>query len=407
MKNEMTSRERMLAAMKRHPVDHIPLGQVFHSTVLGTPPNRQWSNQFERSRIMKDLGIDPVIDIWMPAPEPPPDVRVRRWSEPDSDGPYSLLCAEYETPAGNLVQKVRKTPDWYDSTHHRFLPTWDGDAFRPKDGYHELEMMDDWFTRRYKVPLIRGPEDLDKLPYLLKAPQGAARDAWLRNALEAKRIAKEMDLLTQARRLSVGDWFMWVCLIEDFCIAMVEDPAYVSRFLDICQDYSLEILNMVAEVAPDLVQCRGWYDTPDYWGAGRFRDVLMPRIAHLASKAHDGGTLFCYLLPEGYTLYRDYLRQIDVDVFFGLEPLASRKTENLALVKDSLGERSALWGGVNAHVTVGTGTPEEIDRAVLTAIETLGPRGFILNASIYISDDDVRWDKFMALLGAWRKYGGI
>ncbi len=407
MKNDMTSRERMLAAIQRQPVDHVPLGQVFHSTVFGTPPSKRWRNQFERARIMKGFGIDPVIDIWMPTPEPPPETRVRKWNEPDPDGHCPLLCAEYETPTGKLVQKVRKTPDWYDSTHHRFLPTWDGDAFRPEGGYDQLEMMDDWFTRRYKVPLVRGPEDLDKLSYLLKAPQGAARDAWVRNALEAKRIAQEMDLLTQARRLSVGDWFMWLCLIEDFCMAMVADPAYVSRFLDICQNYNFEILDMVLEVEPDLVQYRGWYDTPDYWGVKRFWDALMPRIAQLADRVHDSGLLFCYLLPEGYTLYRDHLSRMDVDVFFGLEPLAARKTENLTLVKSVLGDKSAFWGGVNAHVTVGTGSAEEIDRAVLTAIETLGPRGFILNAAIYISDDDVSWDRFMTFLSSWRKYGGI
>ena len=265
-------------------------------------------------------------------------------------------------------------------------------------------MMDDWFTRRYKVPLIRGPEDLDKLPYLLKAPQGAARDSWLRNALEGKRIAKELGFLTHARRLSIGDWFMWLCLIEDFCMAMVEDPAYVARFCDICQNYNLEILDMVLEVEPDLIQYKGWYDIPDYWGIQRLRDVLMPRITQLAARVHDGGSLFCYLLTEGYTLYRDDLRNLDVDVFFGLEPLAVRKTENLVQVKDALGDKSALWGGVNAHVTVGTRSSEEIDQAVLTAIESLGPLGFILNASIYIYDDDVTWDRFMTFVAAWRKY---
>ena len=407
MTNEMTSRERMLAAIGREPVDHIPLGQVFHSTVLGTPPDRQWNNQFERAQVMKDMGLDPVIDIWMPMPEPPQGVTVLRWNEEDPDGPDLLMCAEYETPAGKLVQMVRKTPDWYGSTHHRFINAWDGDAFRPEDTYDELEMLDDWFTRRYKVPLVKGPQDLDALQYLLKAPQGTARDEWIRNALEAKRIASEMDLLTHARRLSVGDWFMWVCLIEDFCIAMVEDPEYVERFCDVCQEYNFEVLDLVLEVEPDLIQYRGWYDTPDYWGTKRFRNILVPRIAELGARVHEGGSLYCYLLPEGYTLYREDLRRLDVDVYFGIEPLAARKSEDLALVKSALGENSAFWGGVNSHVTVGTRPPEEIDEAVRTAIETLGPLGLILNAAIYIMDDDVTWDRFMILVNAWKRYAGV
>ena len=50
MKYDMTSRDRMLAAIRRQPVDHIPLGQLFHSTVLNTPADKQWHDQFERAR---------------------------------------------------------------------------------------------------------------------------------------------------------------------------------------------------------------------------------------------------------------------------------------------------------------------------------------------------------------------
>jgi hypothetical protein len=213
-----------------------------------------------------------------------------------------------------------------------------------------------------------------------------------------------MDLLTMARRVSVGDWFMWLCLIEDFCCAMVADPAYVSRFYDIVQGYNRQIVDIALEVEPDLVQYRGWYDTPDYWGPPRLRSVLAPRIQELAARVHQGGSLFCYLLPEGHTVYRSILRELDVDVFLGLEPLAARKSEDLAAVKAALGDRHCIWGGVNAPVTVGMGTEEEIDAAVKTAIATLGPTGFILNACMYVYDDDVSWDRLLMLIAAWRRY---
>lgn len=403
MRTEMSSRERMLAAIRRQPVDHIPLGQIFHSTVLGTPAELGWQNQFERAQVMLELGLDPVIDIWLPVPEPPPGVTVRKWREADPDGLDPLLCAEYDTPAGSLVQKVRQTHDWFSPTHYAFTPAWDGNAHRAPDRFDEIDMMDDWFTRRYKVPLIGGPEDLDKLAYLLAPPTGARRDAWLRDARRAGEIASEMGLLTQARRVSVGDWFMWLCLIEDFACAMVERPEYVSRFYDIVQNYNRQILDMVLEVQPDLIQYRGWYDTPDYWGPRRLREILAPKIQELAQQAHAGGSLYCYLLPEGYTVYRNILRDMDVDVFLGLEPLAARKSENFTAVKAALGDRHCIWGGVNAPVTVGMGTDAEIEAAVKTAIETLGPTGFILNACMYIYDDDVSWDRLGVFVESWRK----
>ena len=404
MRVEMTSRERMLAAIQRRPVDHIPLGQIFHSTVLGTPPELHWRDQFERARVMLDLGLDPAIDIWLPAPEPPPGVTVRKWKEADPEGPDPLLCAAYETPAGTLVQKVRQTHDWYDRTHYAFTPRWDGDAHRAPDHFEEIDFIDDWFTRRYKVPLVKGPEDLDALAYLLAPPSGEARDAWLRDALRARDQGAQMNLLTHLRRVSVGDWFMWLCLIEEFACAMVEDPAYVARFYDIVQGYNRQVVAMGLEAEPDLVQYRGWYDTPDYWGPRRLHQVAAPRVQELAAQAHAGGALFCYLLPEGYTVYRDILRELEVDVYLGLEPLAARKSENLAAVKAALGDRHCIWGGVNAPVTVGMGTDEEIEAAVRTAIETLGPTGFILNACMYIYDDDVSWDRFGIFVESWRRW---
>jgi len=403
----MSSRERMLTAIHRQEVDHIPLGQLFHSTIMETPSDMQWSNQFERAEIMKGLGLDPVIDIWLPVPEPPPDITVRKWKEKDSDSPFTLLCAEYETPAGKLIQKVRQTEDWYHYTHYKFLPDWDGNAHRPKDRFDKIDMMDDWFTRRYKVPLVKGPEDLDAFEYLLKPPAGERRDRWLRNAFKVKKIAKDMDLLTQARRVSIGDWFMWVCLIEDFCCAMVENQDYISRFYDIIQNYNKQSIEMVLESRPDVIQYRGWYETPDYWGRERYKNILVPRIQEIAKQVHDGGALFCNLLTEGYTLYKDILCEMDVDVFLGLDPLAARKSENLIAVKSSLKNKICIWGGVNACVTVGRGSDKEIEEAVKTAIETLGPRGFILNASIYFYDDDVTWNRFMVFIDAWRKYAGI
>ena len=101
---------------------------------------------------------------------------------------------------------------------------------------------------------------------------------------------------------------------------------------------------MVLEVEPDIVQYRGWYDTPDYWGPKRLRTILAPRIQELAGQAHAGGSLFCYLLTEGYTVYRDILADMDVDVFLGLEPLAARKSEDFAAVKAALGQIATASG---------------------------------------------------------------
>ena len=98
---------------------------------------------------------------------------------------------------------------------------------------------------------------------------------------------------------------------------------------------------------------------------------------------------------------------MEMDVLLGLEPYAARKSEDLKAVKKALSNKTCIWGGVNAPITVGMGTDEEIDKAVKYAIETLGPDGFILNASMYFYDDDVTWDRFMVFVNTWEKYANI
>ena len=141
--------------------------------------------------------------------------------------------------------------------------------------------------------------------YPLKAPTGAVRDEWIANARQDKQVALELELLTRVRRVSIGDWFMWVCLVEDFGVAMIENPGYVAQFYDIIPRCNREIIPLALKIKPDVIQYCGSYDTPDYRGRDRRQRVLAPRIERLARQVYEAGWLFCYLFTEGYTLYRD------------------------------------------------------------------------------------------------------
>ena len=74
-------------------------------------------------------------------------------------------------------------------------------------------------------------------------------------------------------------------------------------------------------------------------------------------------------------------------------------------MRAQVGDRMALWGGVNGFVTVEMGSDEEIRAAVRQALDELGPVGTILSPVDNIRDesDDAlrRVDVFIA---AWRDY---
>jgi hypothetical protein len=77
----------------------------------------------------------------------------------------------------------------------------------------------------------------------------------------------------------------------------------------------------------------------------------------------------------------------------------------MALLKNKLGQRVCLWGGVSGAITVEMGTEEEVRMAVHEAIKTMGPSGLILSPVDNITVDAPRtWENIETFIDEWRKY---
>jgi hypothetical protein len=93
------------------------------------------------------------------------------------------------------------------------------------------------------------------------------------------------------------------------------------------------------------------------------------------------------------------LREAGVDVLIGVDPRAW----DMAEAKRRLAGDVALWGGVNGHLTVEGGSPDEVRAEVREAIATLGPGGFILSPVDNVRGDDARVrENVAALIDEWQ-----
>ena len=73
------------------------------------------------------------------------------------------------------------------------------------------------------------------------------------------------------------------------------------------------------EVGVDVVQYRGWYETPTFWGPKFWKQYLRPCIEEQSRLVRSAGKLVSYLLPEGQGVYAEDLR--DTHTYFsGLTP---------------------------------------------------------------------------------------
>ncbi|MCK4983149.1 MAG: hypothetical protein KAS17_09515, partial [Victivallaceae bacterium] len=224
MTTKITSRERMLATLKREETDHVPFSPyISQGPWLGEP--LFWRNQFERAKKMLGMGLDPTIDIWIPLPAPHPEVKVKTWREKKND--HILLTKEFHTPAGVLKQVVEETDDWSEARHGLWQPTTFGNELRDEFGIH---LFDDYNVSRRLEPWVKGPEDLEKLKYLMFLPEGHKLNEWRMDTERAMEFARKHDLMTMSRRVIVGDAHQWFCDIEWFLMQFYESPDFVKNF---------------------------------------------------------------------------------------------------------------------------------------------------------------------------------
>ena len=391
----MSSRERMLAAIKREGPDHVPLSLWIAQGPWWQGP-LYWRDQFERALRMLEMELDPTIDIWLPDAQPHPAVKIKTWR--DKKNGEVLLTKEYHTPAGVLRQTVRETEDWTSPLHAPWTNSIFGIEKRESYGMH---LFDDHNVSRRTEPWVKDPEDLEKLRYLIRPPEGWGLDEWRMDVERALEFAHQYGLLTVARRTIVGDAFQWFCDIPWFLTQLNENPSFVEEFLCIFQEWSLKLIELALEVGVDFVLYRGWYETPTYWGVKGFQRYLVPLIEEQARLVHAAGKLHGYFLPEGHGILAGVLRGMETDVLIAVDPRMLHGGDLNDLFR-KVGDRKAFWGGVDAEVTLMSQDPDRIEKAVEYAIRALGGKGgLVLSALI---SHPIPEAGILGMIDVWKKY---
>lgn len=387
----MTSRERMLAAIRGERPDHVPLSfMIFEALRVEVP---DW---FEQVDAQLEMGLDAMADMTWLAPQAPtihpdapgvpvglpPGVTMRQWKETPKGARYPLLRKEYETPAGTLSVSVRQSEDW----EH-------GD---------DVPLFSDFLVPRCEKYLVEDEGDLPALRALLGAP--LAGDARLCRELWAKgaEFARERGVLSAIGWGVGADALGWLCGLENAAWMAMERPELLAGVLDAVSDWNRGRMELMLEPRPDLFIRRGWYEGTACWSPPLYRRFLLPRLKDEVALAHSAGAAFGYILTMGGLQFIDLLIEAGIDVLIGIDPVQDHGMDMAALKAKAAGG-PALWGGVNGFVTVERGTPEEVRSAVGKAMEALGPDGFILSPVDNVcGQSEAVWRNVEALADAWK-----
>lgn len=392
MPNTISSRDRMLAALNCQTPEHPPCSFMIFGAL-----HQRADHYLDFVQRELDLGLDAFVDL---PPRPPsvsndhynlhglpvsyhPEVSIEENVLPAAEDGEPVMLKTYHTPAGDLTTHVRQTEDW----------RWG----------HHVPFLDDFLIPRSTKFIVENMDDLAAFQYLLTEPTPSEIEAFRQTSEPAIAFAQERDLLLTGGWGVGADMIGWVHGLATLVYDVYDRPEFVQALLAMIGDWNRLRMAIVLDAGVDLYIKRAWYENTDFFTPAMWKKLILPELARDAELAHKAGAKFGYIITARVMPLLPLIAEAGVDVLIGVDP----ETYDLAETKRILGGEVCLWGGVNGHLTVEHGTPEAIHQEVATALDTLGPDGFILSPVDNVREDTpLAMANVKALIQSWRKLNG-
>jgi hypothetical protein len=355
----------MLAALSCQQPDHTPCAFMLFK---GLHVRSRSYLEFLEAQLA--LGLDTVVQL---PPRPPqvsndhynlhglpvsfdPQVWITEWKEglPGEDLP--ILVKEYHTPAGTLRAEVRQTRDWPWGDH--------------------LTLFDDYIEPRSRKFLVETAQDLEPLRYLLMPPTEGEIHQYLADSQPYLAFAQQKGLLVAGGWGVGADMIGWLSGLTNMIKLTHNQPEFIHALLDMIAAWNRSRMQVVLSADIDLYIKRAWYENCDFWTPTTWKKFIQPILKQDVDLAHQNGAKFGYILTSSAMHLIEPIIDAGVDVLIGVDP----KEYILGRVAELSAGKLCLWGGVNGHLTVERGTPDQVRQEAQSSLDILGNQsGFILS----------------------------
>lgn len=387
--SKITSRERLIAAMRYQEPDHVPL--IFNVFGFEPPAWLAWANEYEEAQRWLSLDVDAVLSLYPPFTFHP-EVTVRSWEEQVPGERWPLMVKEYQTPAGPIRQEVYRTEDWISSE----WPT-------HKHGAQEVQLIDDFNVVRSRRFAVETEADVERIRYLLWPPTDETIASFRERVAGVSRQAQELGVLVESTVSMGTDMATWLCGTQGMLYMALDRPELFQRLLDIIHERDKRVEEVVLDSPVELVVRRGWYEGAAFWSPALFHDLFLPRIKELTTMAHQAGRLMGYIMSTGFMPMLAYLVEAGYDVHYYIDPVQGGPGADLRKVKQAFNKKVAVVGGINSAVTLEQGSPQEIRQAVFDAIDILAPGGGFILSPVDCIFGSTPWANIEILIQAWKE----
>lgn len=408
----MNCRERILAVLDGKKPDRVPLTTWCFG--LRAPADLRWNiegeerpfwyslrmehlhtlphpwtleDDFRRARILRNLGMDDVLDVSIPWSFAPGVTWTDKVLPKGAlDPSYEVIAREYLTPKGVFGHKVRRTAE----------DIKDGWVVQPEG----LPPIEDFNIPRAVRHLVTGADDVEIIPSVYASPDKEALK-WVRTRMTAvDGFAKREGFPVQAWSAFGMDAAVWFAGTEGAIMLALDHPGVFRKLMDYIfeTDYARTKAALECEGA-DIVVMRGWYSSTDFWSPDLFQSFVYPYIEKLAAYVHGKGKKFAYVMTTGVAILGEKLADAGVDLLYFADPVQDRFPVEQA---KKLTGRMAVAGGTNA-VSVQTRDRKRIAAEVRAAVETLGPTGRFILQPVDALFPDTPWEGVEILIDEWKK----
>lgn len=363
----MNSKERLISAINGEKPDRLPVTvhqwQGYH---LDT-----FMNGITPLEAFKEVGMDAAIQyfadmgqFWLV------DADFAKFSTPDWQDEVKIICDEPEnriyhhtilTPGGKLSYKSagnRKT-------------TWITEYLIKKDDDIEL-------IRKYMpVPLL-DQKPLEKV-YDEVGDKGIVRGfVWGDQA---------------------GCWQHAACLmdINELIIKSMTDPSWVHMLMEILLEKKLAFIESMAGAKFDLIETGGGSASSTLVSPELHKEFCLPYDRRMHEALHSLGFKITYHTCGGTYGIEEYIIANGTDCSETLAPKSIGGNQEPWDLKEKVGKRISLIGGVDQFNVLTDGTPERIRNTIHTLFEKVGyDGGYICACSDHFFDTPVENIKIMA-----------
>ncbi len=379
----MTSRERMLAAIRREPVDHVPLTANFNPLRPIQRVDRSWQFPWDQEASQEDriayctnmLGIDICAQAGPKECYPEPEVTSRVWAE---DG---ILYKVYHTPSGDVQAAIRFDTRW---PHGLDVPL--SSAFN---------------VPHYVKPWITSEADLACFRHILKPPERQEDVSRLRGRIdETKALSAQYGVATYINCVHGLTTAHKMFGAEDLCLMTIENPELVEAYLELGHRINVRNMEIATEGGIDIVRRDGYYETCDFYSPAMLEGFLARLLNAEADVVHANGSVICYAIHTGIMPMLDYLQALDLDSIIYID-IAFHGVD-LGEIRDKLGESKSFWTGPSNTYHLWSDDPEPVRDAVRETFDTLGRTGLVL-CPCPSSHAIMPWENTLAMIDEWKK----